>query len=83
MTGFATQGFAPLPDDRAAGWQDEMQSRLHGADAADGPLLTRNLRSLINQSVIIRWKSGGEDGFAMFVDWVIAGPEARARQSLT
>lgn len=82
MTGFTTQEFAPLPDDRAAEWQDEMQSRLHGADAADYPLLARNFPLLINQSFIVRWKSGGEapleDGFAMFVDCVIAGLEAKA-----
>ena len=82
MTGFTTQEFAPLPDERALEWQDEMQSRLDGAHATEYPLLAGNLPLLVNQSFIVRWKSGGEaplgDGFAMFVDCVIAGLEAMA-----
>lgn len=82
MTGFTTQEFAPLPDRRVLEWQDEMQSRLDGADATAYPLLAGNLSLLVNRSFIVRWKSGGEapleDGFAMFVDCVIIGLEAKA-----
>lgn len=81
MTGFTTQEFAPLPE-RAREWQDEMQARLDGADAAEYPLLVGNLALLVNRSFIVRWKSGDEapleDGFAMFVDCVIAGLETMA-----
>ncbi len=83
LVGFVTQEFARMPTEDVGGWQEAIRAGLATADAARHPHLVRLLPTLANRAFILRWQNGVaapmEDGFAAFVDCVIAGLEAQPR----
>lgn len=83
VVGFATQEYAPIPQDDLQSWQRAVRDRLEHVPASRYPLLAQNMKLLQNRAFMLRWQNGTQapldDSFVEYVEFIIAGLESRIR----